>query len=160
MIYTVGHSNHSIEKFIGLLKSNGIESIIELRSVPKSKYAPHFNKPNLTYELSKNGISYLDMGKYLGGRPDDKTVLNIENKIEEDLIERKEWYINSIMRLINLSKESKVAIMCSEENPNNCHRGYIITHTLLKNSEEVSHIRGNGKIQFAQRVPKQMGLAL
>jgi|TARA_Y100000310_G_scaffold343990_1_gene454403 uncharacterized protein (DUF488 family) len=160
VIYTVGHSNHNIEKFIGLLKANGIESIIELRSVPKSKYSPHFNKPNLTYELSRNGIRYLDMGKYLGGRPDDKTVLNIENKIEEDLIEKKEWYLNSIMRLINLSKESKVAIMCSEENPNNCHRGYIITHTLLKKGEEVSHIRGSGKIQFAQRIPKQMGLAL
>jgi len=160
VIFTVGHSNHSIEKFIDLIKSYGIETIVELRSVPKSKYSPHFNKPNLTYELSRNGIKYLDMGKYLGGRPDDKSVLNIDNKIEEDLIEKKEWYLNSIQRLLNLSNESKIAIMCSEENPNNCHRGYIITHTLLKKGEEVSHIRGNGKIQNAQRVPKQMGLSL
>lgn len=160
MIYTVGHSNHSIEKFIELVKSNGIETIIELRSVPKSKYSPHFNKPNLTYELSKNGIKYLDMGKYLGGRPDDTSVLNVDKKIEEDLIEKKEWYLNSIKRIISLSNESQVAIMCSEENPNNCHRGYVITHTLLKNGVQVSHIRGDGKIQKAIRVAKQQVLSL
>lgn len=158
MIYTVGHSNHSIEKFINLLKSNNIDKIIELRSVPKSKYSPHFNKQQLIYELSINEISYLDMGKYLGGRPDDKSVLNIDNRIEENLIEKKDWYNNSIKQLIEISKKTNVAIMCSEENPNNCHRGYIITHTILKEGEEVYHIRGNGKVQKAQRVGRQQTL--
>jgi len=160
VIFTIGHSNHSIETFIKLLESKSIVTVVELRSVPRSKYSQHFNKPNLTYELSKNGIKYLDMGKYLGGRPDDKLVLNVNNKIEEDLIEKKEWYLNAIERLINLSQDSNIAIMCSEENPNSCHRGYIITHTLLKRKIEVLHIRGNGKVQKAKRVPKQIGLSL
>ncbi len=158
MIYTVGHSNHSIEKFINLLKSNNIDKIIELRSVPKSKYCPHFNKQQLIYELSINEISYLDMGKYLGGRPDDKSVLNMDNRIEENLIEKKDWYNNAVKQLIEISSKTNVAIMCSEENPNNCHRGYIITHTLLKEGEEVSHIRGNGKVIKAIRVGRQQAL--
>lgn len=160
IIYTIGHSNHSIEKFIDLLQQHKIETVIELRSVPKSKYSDHFNKPNLNYELSRNGIEYIDLGKYLGGRPNDKSVLNIENKIEEDLIEKKDWYIDSIKRLIELSKQSKIVIMCSEENPAMCHRGYIITHTLLKKNIQVFHIRKDGRKQKANRIPRQTELKL
>jgi len=160
IIYTIGHSNHSIEKFIDLLQQHEIETVIEVRSVPKSKYSDHFNKPNLNYELSKNGIEYIDLGKYLGGRPNDKSVLNIENKIEEDLIEKKDWYIDSIKRLIELSKKSRIVIMCSEEKPAMCHRGYIITHTLLKNNIQVFHIRKDGRKQNANRIPRQTELKL
>lgn len=155
MIYTIGHSNHTIENFIGILKEYGVEAIIEVRSVPKSKYSPHFNKPNLIYELKKNGIEYLDMGRSLGGRPNDESVLNIKNKIELKKIEEKQWYQDAISRLIELSQKSKIAIMCSEEDPEKCHRGYIITNTLLKRGIEVIHIRGNKTHQKANFVSRQ-----
>ena len=138
MIYTIGHSNHSIEKFIALLKEFGIDTIVEVRSVPRSSYSPHFNKPNLIFVLSKNNIKYVDMGRTLGGRPEDESVLNVRGRIEEELIEKKEWYLNAIERLIDISHNSKIAIMCSEENPEHCHRGYIISHTLLKKGESRS----------------------
>lgn len=155
MIYTIGHSNHSIEKFIELLKEFRIETIIEVRTVPKSSYSPHFNKPNLIFVLSQNKIKYIDMGRTLGGRPEDKSVLNIRDRIEEELIETKSWYMDAIDRVIDISHNSKIAIMCSEENPEHCHRGYIISHTLLKKGEEVVHIRGNKKIEKARFFERQ-----
>lgn len=155
MIYTIGHSNHSIEYFISLLKTYKIETLVELRSIPRSKYASQFNKPNLLYELKKNNIKYIDMGKTLGGRPEDDTVLNIKNKIEFDKIESRDWYKNSINRLIEISKNSNIVIMCSEENPEQCHRGYIITHSLLKRKIEVIHIRGDKTHQKATFFAKQ-----
>lgn len=155
MIYTIGHSNHSIEKFIELLKEFRIETIIEVRTVPKSSYSPHFNKPNLIFVLSQNKIKYIDMGRTLGGRPEDKSVLNIHDRIEEELIETKSWYMDAIDRVIDISHNSKIAIMCSEENPEHCHRGYIISHTLLKKGEEVVHIRGNKKIEKARFFERQ-----
>ena len=159
MIYTIGHSNHPIEKFIELLQAYKVETIVEVRSVPKSSYSTHFNKPNLIYELSQFHIQYSGMlMKMLGGRPEDTSVLNSDNKIDEALIEKKEWYKDGIKKLISLSKESKIAIMCSEENPKNCHRGYIISHALLKKGEEVHHIRGDGSLQKASYISKQVTL--
>ena len=89
------------------------------------------------------------MGKTLGGRPGDKSVLNINNKIELDKIESKDWYQSSIEDLIKLSLENNIVIMCSEENPERCHRGYIITPSLLKRKMEVIHIRGDKTQQKA-----------
>lgn len=158
MIYTVGHSNHTIDYFIEIIKEFGIDTIVEIRSVPNSKYLKHFNKSNLINELSKHNIKYLDMSKYLGGRPEDKSVLNIDNKIELHKIEGKNWYQEAIDRLVNISKKSRIAIMCSEENPANCHRGYIISHTLLNRGEEIIHIRGNKIQEKAKFYHRQIGI--
>ena len=158
MIFTIGHSNHTIEHFIDLLKTHKIDTIVDVRSVTKSGYSKHFNKPNLVYELRKNNISYIDMGKLLGGRPFDKSVCNALNEIEFNKIETREWYKNGISRLIEVSSKSITAVMCSEENPVKCHRGYIISHSLLKRNIEVMHIRGDKTQQKAQFIEKQGAL--
>ena len=155
IIFTIGHSNHTIEKFIDLLKENNIEQVIEVRSTAKSSYLPHFNKQSLIYNLKKNGIQYLDRGKSLGGRPEDTSVLNNDNKILEDKIEEKVWYQDGIKELIKLSKQTRLALMCSEENPLNCHRGYVISHTLMKNGINIKHIRGSGKKDKGKRFVKK-----
>jgi len=154
-IYTIGHSNHNIEKFIKLLKENNIELVVEVRSTPKSNYSPQFNKSNLIYSLQKNGIKYMDRGKFLGGRPDDKSVLNQEKKIIEDKIEMKSWYQDSIKEIIKLSDKNRLALMCSEENPLNCHRGYVISHSLLKKGMKIVHIRGSGNNDEGKRFVKK-----
>lgn len=149
MIYTIGHSNHTMEHFIELLKIYEIDTIVEVRSVPNSRYSKHFDIHNLIKELRKHSINYIDMGKILGGRPFDNSVLNSSNEIELEIIEQRKWYYNGIKRLIELSNKFKIAIMCSEENPAICHRGYIITHSLLKRGIEVIHIRGDKSYQKA-----------
>jgi uncharacterized protein (DUF488 family) len=158
MIFTIGHSNHSIGYFLEILKEYGIQTIVEVRSVPSSKFSPQFNKHNLILELEKSGINYVDMSRSLGGRPQDQSVLNSFNKIEFEKIEKKDWYNDAISRLVEISKDSKTVIMCSEENPAQCHRGYIITHTLLKRGLEVFHIRGDKTHQKATFIARQGAL--
>ena len=177
-IYTIGHSNHSIEKFIELLELNNIEMIIDVRTVAKSSYTPHFNKIQLINSLKRKGIKYQDKGKTLGGRPDKQDLLikftkrktskkiiengkeiiqdtsKYEMKIDENVIEQEDWYINSINQLIEYSKDKNIAIMCSEENPENCHRGYIISHTLIKQNVRVKHIRKSGNTDKGRRFHK------
>jgi len=160
MIYTIGHSNHSLEHFLELLKLYKIDIIVEVRSNPHSAFLPHFDKRYLMIALIKNEFKYFDMGKSLGGRPADKSVVNIFSKIEFDLIESKDWYTNSIESLIELSNNKNIAIMCSEENPEECHRGYILTKSLLIRDIEVIHIRGDGSFQKAQIIKKQGTLQL
>ena len=72
-LYTIGHSNHSIEKFASLLDENGIALLVDVRTAPYSRYNPQFNKENLAHALSEHWIEYAYAGKFLGGRPSDPT---------------------------------------------------------------------------------------
>lgn len=70
-LFTIGHSNHNLEKFIRLLEDNSINTLVDVRSAPYSRYNPQFNKEILESSLSQRTIQYAYAGKYLGGRPSD-----------------------------------------------------------------------------------------
>jgi uncharacterized protein (DUF488 family) len=67
IIFTIGHSNHDLGKFPGLLKQNGIEVVVDIRSNPYSRFAPRFNKTDVYNTLHNNGIKYLFLGKEPAG---------------------------------------------------------------------------------------------
>ncbi|ODS37428.1 hypothetical protein BEH94_06195 [Candidatus Altiarchaeales archaeon WOR_SM1_SCG] len=140
VIYTVGHSNIDIKKFINILKQNNIEVLIDVRSVPFSRYAPQFNKDNIKRELEESGIVYIFMGNVLGGKP---------QHIVYEKIREQEGYQKGISRLIEIAKANKIAVMCSEENPGKCHRHLLITQSLLWRGMSVLHIRGGGTVEVA-----------
>jgi len=146
-VYTIGHSNHTIEKFLELLKKHNIQILVDIRSVPNSSYSPQFNKDELKNALQEKGIEYQYLGLSLGGRPLNKKVLNSEGKIIREFIEQEDRYQKGIEELLSLTANNKkVAVMCSEEDPHHCHRGYIVTNTLLEKGVQVLHIRGDGEI--------------
>lgn len=148
-VYTIGHSNHEIDKFISLLHNHRINILIDIRSSPNSKYNTQFNQGKLRNELIKTGIQYLFLGNKLGGRPQDNTVLNSQGKIVREYIEEREWYLEGIKEIENLITTGKnIAIMCAEENPTGCHRGYIVGNTLLDKNIIVKHIRQDGTTQI------------
>jgi len=147
-IYTIGHSNHDIEKFIQLLEMHEIDMLVDVRSAPSSKYATQYDQKSLKDSLKDTSIQYKYMGKSLGGRPKDKDVLSSEGKIVRENIEQKDWYKQGIQELIEMSKKhGKVAFMCSEEDPTHCHRGYVVSNTLIEMGIKVLHIRGTGDAQ-------------
>ena len=140
VIYTVGHSNIDIKKFINILKQNNIKVLIDVRSVPFSRYASQFNKDNIKRELEESGIVYIFMGNVLGGKP--------QNIVYEKIREQ-QGYQKGISRLIEIAKANKIAVMCSEENPGKCHRHLLITQSLLCKGVNVLHIRGGGTVEAA-----------
>jgi uncharacterized protein (DUF488 family) len=150
VIYTVGHSNTGMNKFIGTLNQNNIKTIIDVRSAPYSRYAPQFNKDNIKRELEKEGITYIFMGNVLGGKPEQ-----FNDKVPDDAkyreIKAQEGYRNGILRLIEIANTNKTAIMCSEENPGNCHRHLLITQSLIAKGAKVKHIRCDGTIEDAKK---------
>lgn len=147
-IYSIGHSNHEIGKFLELLEQHGIEMLVDIRSVPSSKYSSQFDQAALRQSLKDLGIGYKYLGKSLGGRPEDSLVLNSEGKIIRELIEQKDWYQRGIKELIETSRKHKrIAFMCSEEDPTHCHRGYIVSNTLIAMGIRVLHIRASGEAQ-------------
>lgn len=158
MLFTIGHSNHSIELFISLLTANNIDLLVDVRSMPYSKYSQQYNRENLSNSVKKNNIIYLYKGDSLGGMPEDKSVLEPNGRISLEKIQLKDWFQCGISEVIELSKTHRLALMCAEEDPKRCHRGHIITNTLLKIDRELWHIRKDASTQKAEFISNQVDL--
>lgn len=161
-LFTIGHSNHSLDKFIRLLEDNGIMTLVDVRTAPHSRYNPQFNKENLESVLPQREIQYAWAGKYLGGRPSDPNcyksrVLPAEDadylhEVDYPEVMKRKWFIQGIDRLLELADEQTTAVMCSEENPAECHRHHLIAQFLIAEHPEVNvrHVRGDGAVFSAK----------
>ena len=151
-IFTIGHSNHSLETFVDLLQQNGIEVLVDTRSQPYSKYASHFNKEALKLALPKVGIKYAFFGKELGGRPDGEAFYDEEGHVLYGNVAEAPFFLEGIERLEKGAAKYRVAIFCSEENPSVCHRRLLVTRVLQQRGDSVCHIRGDGRLQTEEEL--------
>lgn len=159
VLYSIGHSNHAIEEFVGLLAQHGVTCLVDVRSAPYSRYSPHFSRRSLEAHLSDGGISYVFLGKPLGGRPEDESCYDTGGQVDYGRISQKPWYLEGVHQLVQLAAGEATAMMCSEEDPARCHRNLLIADTLLRNSMAVvHHIRGDGALEEATLAPKQTRL--
>jgi uncharacterized protein (DUF488 family) len=133
MLFSIGHSNHSIEHFISLLAGAGVKLLADVRSYPKSRFASQFNREALEQSLPQNGIGYLYLGKELGGMAREKI--------------SREAFEHGLGRLIKESEKQPTAMMCAERDPLDCHRWLWLTRELIARNIEVRHILANGKIE-------------
>ena len=145
--FTVGHSNHSAEKFVGLLKGHGIEVVADVRSQPYSRYAPHFNARDIEAILSNNGIRRLFLGFELGGRPTGEEFYDEDGRVDYARIECSGPFLDGIRRLEREIRERRIALLCSEEDPTWCHRRLLVGRVLVERGIAIRHIRGDGGIQ-------------
>lgn len=142
-IWTIGHSTHPIEEFVELLKSQQIEHLVDVRSLPGSRKFPQFNKENLMVSMPENDIQY-SLIPELGGRrkkkPDSKNTAwhNLSFRNYADYMETDEFK-EGIEQLIKLAKKQRVCYMCSEAVWWRCHRS-MISDYLKVNGWEVLHI--------------------
>jgi uncharacterized protein (DUF488 family) len=146
-IPNIGHSNHPIEKFLALLKQHEVEAVADVRSIPHSRYVPQFNSAPLKRSLEAAGIRYLYLGKELGGMPSGKELYDEAGHAMYARIAVSEPFLRGIDRLIEGADKYRVAIMCSEEDPRNCHRHLLVARVLTGRSVEVRHIRGDGSVE-------------
>jgi len=150
-LFTVGHSNHSLETFIDLLKSHKIDVLVDVRSKPFSRFSPQFNKEGLEKAVKASGIKYLFLGKELGGRPQDSEFYDNHGFVLYSQIAESPLFLKGIDRLIKGIKTYRVAVMCGEENPANCHRRLLVGRVLAKRGVSIRHIRGDGTVQNCVR---------
>ena len=167
-LYTIGHSNHTIERFIHLLQENGIRQVVDVRSAPYSRFNPQFNRDFLESALKRSQIGYIYEGKRLGGRPNDPACYKSHklpaeetdylHEVDYPEVMRKEWFQQGIQKLLVLAEEQTSAILCSEEDPAQCHRHHLISRCLLDGYLEVTvlHIRGDGTVFNARSLLKSV----
>ena len=140
-LYTIGHSHHSIAHFLELLNTYNINYLMDVRSVPYSRYAEQFNREALKATLDKTTIKYVFMGNYFGARPQNIDLYNEEGYLD---FERVRIYQPFVMRVDNLilglKKGNNIALMCTEKNPIDCHRAILIARAFELKNIEVKHI--------------------
>ena len=153
-IFTIGHSNHGLEKLISLLKSNDIDLVVDIRSKPYSRFASWFNKTAINESLYDNEIRYIFLGDKLGGRPDDKRYYDAEGRVAYSLIAASPEFHEGIETLMKGCMGDRIALMCSEENPLNCHRFHLVSEDLENRGINVIHIRGDGRLQSQRELTR------
>jgi uncharacterized protein (DUF488 family) len=147
-VFTVGHSNHSAEKFAFLLRRHGIEVLVDIRSRPYSRHAPQFNARGFEATQSGNGIRYLFLGRELGGRPEEERFYDVKGRVDYELVGRSQPFLDGISRLEQEVRTSTVALLCSEEDPTLCHRRLLVGRALEELGFTLRHIRGDGSIHI------------
>jgi type I restriction enzyme S subunit len=145
-IYTIGHSNHSVQDFITLLKRHAITAIADVRSSPFSRRNPQFNQAAITAALKKVGIAYVFLGEELGGRPNDTDCYNNGAANFEKMAERP-VFKRGIDRLLTGRDKYRIALLCAEKEPLDCHRTILVCHYLRRLGLPIKHILSDGSIE-------------
>lgn len=156
VIYTIGHSNHSLDHFLRLLKENDIQVVADVRSRPYSRFVPHFNRAALAAALAEADLRYLFMGGELGGKPPDLGKTRAGELIREHLKSRPQFRLG-LARLIEEARRAKVCVLCAEADPARCHRGQLLAPELAARGVKVYHILADGSLldhQDLHLVPK------
>ena len=156
-IWSIGHSNVPFSKIADLLSQYQISEIVDVRSVPFSRYTPHFNKDNLDLALRQIGIRYSFMGESLGGRPPEDELYDEEGHVLYGLLARNFRFMQGIEDICIRSELHRIAMMCSEESPENCHRRLLIGRVLREQGIETMHIHGSGKVSSDLALEQRYG---
>lgn len=151
-ILTLGHSRHPWPRFLDLLQAAKVEIVADVRSLPRSRFSPHFNRDRMAAALKSAGIGYEWLGRELGGRPPEPDLYDAKGRARYDVMARTERFREGLARLLALANGRCVALLCSEEDPNACHRHLLVGRALAAQGITLRHLRGDGRVQSDEEV--------
>lgn len=144
-ILTIGHSNHTLLRFIALVVGANVTAVADIRSAPASRFMPHFNKGRLAASLAERGIGYFFLGKELGGRPERPELFTCGVADYEKMAEQASFK-SGVARLVEQAQDRRIALMCAEADPLDCHRSLLIGRALSRSGASVGHILATGEV--------------
>jgi uncharacterized protein (DUF488 family) len=145
-IYTIGHSNHAAEDFLALLRSHGVAAVADVRSAPYSRYNPHYDREALRDTLRAAGLEYAFLGRELGARPDDAACY-LRGKVQFGALAATRLFQDGLKRVRQGSERFRVALMCAEKEPLECHRSILVARHLVEAGCAVRHILADGSTE-------------
>ena len=145
-VLTIGHSNHSIEQFVALLRQHGVTALADVRSAPYSRFQSHFNKEALERSVKAEGIKYVFLGKELGARSDDRSCYQ-NGRVRYPLLAKTALFRKGLERVMAGAQDFKIAIMCAEKEPLECHRTLLVSRALEADGVTVQHILADGSLE-------------
>jgi hypothetical protein len=147
---SIGHSNIPAERFVALLRANGVNAIADVRSVSVSRFCPWFSARNLAPLLAREGMNYLPYGEALGGRPRARS-LYCDGVADYEAMARQPDFVSAIERLVADTAQSRatgcLCLMCAEREPLDCHRCLLVARALASRGLTIGHILHDGAIE-------------
>lgn len=145
-IFSIGHSNHSFEAFVGLLRQHAVNAVADVRSTPYSRRHPQFNHKKLQEALAQSGIDYMSLGAELGARPKDESCYE-RGRVQYARLAARSEFRQGIERLLAEGRSRRVAMMCAEKEPLDCHRTLLVAPALEAAGARVAHIKSDGGLE-------------
>jgi uncharacterized protein (DUF488 family) len=145
-VWTVGHSNHDVRAFLALVQRHQVAHLMDVRSHPYSRYAPHFNRDELQATIEAGGIHYAFLGSALGGRPRREDQLDAEGHALYDRMATEPTFSDAIDEILRGAAEQRIALLCSCGQPHECHRRLLVGKVLCDRGAELRHILPDGDV--------------
>ena len=155
IVYTIGHSNHAMVRFADLLQGARIACVADVRSVPFSRRNPQFSQKALAAALKDGGIDYWFLGDALGARPKDPALYD-NGHVSFPRIAQSAAFRDAVDVLIERAGAQRIAIMCAEKDPTDCHRTILVSRALAERGCTIRHILANGALEDHARVEDQL----
>lgn len=154
-ILSVGHSTHSRGRFADLLAKANVNAIADVRSSPFSRHSPHFSQVELKQWLRSEGVSYVYLGKELGGRPKSPKLYR-DGVADYEAMAKTADFKAGIDRLTKGANDHRIAMMCSEHDPLDCHRCLLVARHLAERGVRVGHILSTGQVISHDEIEERM----
>jgi uncharacterized protein (DUF488 family) len=131
---------------VSLLKQHTVTAVADVRSAPFSRFNPQFNKHVLGRDLRLRGIGYVFLGRELGARSSDPSCYE-NGRVQYARLARTEGFRQGIMRVMHGADRHRVALLCAEQDPLECHRALLVARALDEQGVPVAHILGDGGLE-------------
>lgn len=154
-VFTVGHSTHTQGRFKELLRQHRITAVADVRSTPYSRRNPQFNRRELAGWLAQADIAYVFLGRELGGRSDDPSDYE-DGRVCYDRLQAKPAFVRGVERIIRGALERRIALVCSEKEPLDCHRSLLVAQALADQGVSVNHILADGSLETHSQTMKRL----
>lgn len=145
-LFSIGHSNHPIGRFIDLLKAYGVDAIADVRSQPYSRFAPQFRREPLAVALKEAGLAYVFLGRELGARSDDPACL-VDGAVDYGRLAATPLFQAGLDRVETGMRTHRIALMCMERDPLTCHRCILVGRHLAGRGVGLGHIHFDGTVE-------------
>lgn len=154
-VFSIGHSTLSYEEFLRLGREYGITAVADVRSAPYSRRFPHFNRKILFEELRAKKIAYVFLGDELGGRPKDPRFF-CDGVADYDQMARVPEFAKGLDRVVEGANRYRIALMCSEHDPLDCHRCLLVGRALRGRDVPVTHILSSGASRTQEQIEENL----
>lgn len=145
-IFTIGYAGFEIDDFIKVIKEYHINSLIDVRSSPFSKFYSDYNKPNLCKALHEKGIFYQNYNREFGARQVDK-IFYPNGYLDFSIFTKSTNFLEGMNKITNaIPLGYRFVLMCSEKDPITCHRAIMVGKAFFDNGVSINHILSNGRI--------------
>ena len=146
-VLTIGHSTHSLETLVELLQRHGVTAVADVRAAPYSRFNPQFNRESLAHSLVARGVAYVFLGSELGGRSDDPACYE-NGRISYERLGGAPSFRKGLDRVAQGATRHRIALMCAEKEPLECHRCLLVAPALEARGIPVAHIGPDGRLEL------------